>query len=45
VPCATCHGDVGRMGQAVQIRSLKMGDCVACHQETAAPAQCGACHY
>jgi hypothetical protein len=45
VPCATCHGDVGRMGQAVQVRSLKMGDCVACHQETAAPAQCGACHY
>lgn len=45
VPCATCHGQVGQMGQVVQVRSLKMGDCVACHQENAAPAQCGACHY
>jgi hypothetical protein len=45
VPCATCHGDVGRMGQVVQVRSLKMGDCVACHQETGAPNQCGDCHY
>ena len=43
--CATCHGEVAQMGQARQVRSLKMGDCVACHQETGAPAQCGACHY
>ena len=45
VPCSTCHGDVGRMSQVAQVRSLKMGDCVACHQETQAPVQCGACHY
>ena len=45
VPCATCHGDVGRMGQVVQVRSLKMDDCVACHQQSSAPAQCGTCHY
>lgn len=45
VACATCHGDVGRMGQVVQVRSLKMGDCVACHRESNATAGCGACHY
>lgn len=45
VPCATCHGPVEQMGQVVQVRSLKMGDCVACHQDTGATAQCGACHY
>jgi cytochrome c7-like protein len=43
--CETCHGDVGRMRQVVQVRSLKMGDCVACHQEMRAPTQCGVCHY
>ena len=43
--CETCHGDVGRMSRVVQARSLKMGDCVACHQEMRAPTQCGACHY
>jgi hypothetical protein len=45
VACATCHGDVGRMEQVTQVRSLRMADCVACHQETAAPTQCEACHY
>jgi hypothetical protein len=45
VPCSTCHGDVGQMGQVRQVRSLKMGDCVACHQESSATVQCGACHY
>lgn len=45
VECATCHGAVEQMGQVVQTRSLKMGDCVDCHREIAAPDQCGACHY
>ena len=45
VACATCHGDVGRMERVVQVRPLNMADCVACHQETAAPVQCAACHY
>ena len=45
IPCATCHGDVGSMRQTRQVRSLKMADCVACHQETGAPTTCGACHY
>jgi hypothetical protein len=42
--CATCHGEVAQMGQVVQTRALKMGDCVACHQQTAAPTDCGVCH-
>ena len=45
VACADCHGAVERMGQVVQTRSLKMGDCVDCHLEFSAPDQCGACHY
>ena len=45
VPCADCHGAVEQMGQVVQTRSLKMGDCVDCHREFSAPDQCGACHY
>jgi len=45
VACADCHGAVEQMGQVVQTRSLKMGDCVDCHRELSAPDQCGACHY
>ena len=45
VTCESCHGDVAQMGQVVQVRSLKMGDCVDCHRETAATDQCAACHY
>ena len=45
VACETCHGPVAQMGQVLQVRSLKMGDCVDCHRETAATNQCGACHY
>jgi hypothetical protein len=45
VACADCHGDVAEMGQVVQVRSLKMGDCVDCHIEKSAADQCAACHY
>ncbi|MFN0070728.1 MAG: cytochrome c3 family protein [Chloroflexota bacterium] len=45
IPCAECHGEVERMLQVQQVRSLKMADCVACHQQTAAPLQCVTCHY
>jgi hypothetical protein len=45
VDCADCHGAVDQMGQVVQVRSLKMGDCVDCHRERTATDQCGACHY
>lgn len=36
VSCATCHGNVAQMQQVVQVRPLKMGDCVACHQQPVA---------
>jgi hypothetical protein len=45
VACATCHGDVGSMRQVAQVRSLKMNDCVMCHQATLAPSECVVCHY
>jgi Cytochrome c7 and related cytochrome c/Class III cytochrome C family len=44
IPCATCHGDVERMGQVTQVRSLRMNDCVSCHQQNAAPTECATCH-
>jgi cytochrome c7-like protein/class III cytochrome C family protein len=45
IACATCHGDVAQMQQVVQVRSLKMADCVACHQQNSAPTECSTCHY
>jgi hypothetical protein len=45
ITCATCHGDVSQMQQVVQVRSLKMADCVACHQQSNAPTECSTCHY
>ncbi len=45
VACATCHGDVGSMQQVTQVRSLRMGDCVACHRANNAPTDCVKCHY
>lgn len=44
ITCATCHGDVGSMGQAMQVRPLNMGDCVNCHRERGAPTECATCH-
>ena len=43
--CATCHGDVGSMGVATQVRALNMGDCVNCHKENNAPTECATCHF
>lgn len=31
--CSTCHGDVKSMGVDVQVRNLKMRDCVDCHRD------------
>ena len=45
ISCATCHGDVTQMQQVVQVRSLKMADCVACHQQNNASTECSTCHY
>ena len=43
--CSTCHGDVGSMTKVMQIRSLKMSDCVDCHRDNSAPTDCTTCHY
>jgi hypothetical protein len=45
--CATCHGDVASMapGAVVQVRDLRMGDCITCHRENNAPTDCSTCHY
>lgn len=43
--CAVCHGDVASMSKVKQVRPLKMGDCVNCHRDNNAPAECAVCHY
>ena len=45
IDCAACHGDVGRMGIAVQVESLSMGWCVDCHTSRNASRDCLVCHY
>lgn len=42
--CETCHGNVAQMGQVVQVRPLNMGDCLACHRQNGANAECATCH-
>ena len=43
--CVVCHGEVGKMEEVKQVRSLKMGDCVDCHRDNGAPTDCTTCHY
>lgn len=49
--CAECHGDMqsspddGGIDYAEQVRDLRMGDCIDCHQEYGAPTDCSVCHY
>ena len=43
--CSVCHGDVGSMMTVERVRPLKMGDCVDCHRDNAAPTDCTTCHY
>jgi hypothetical protein len=43
--CSVCHGNVGSMKQVEQVRSLRMGDCVACHRSNIGPTDCFKCHY
>jgi len=45
--CSTCHGNVGAMGKpgVKQVRDLRMGDCIACHQQNGARIDCSVCHY
>ncbi len=45
--CADCHGDVAAMGKpgVKQVRDLRMGDCLTCHQQNNARTDCSVCHY
>ncbi|MBI4493540.1 MAG: cytochrome c3 family protein [Chloroflexi bacterium] len=43
--CATCHGEVGQMGQVTRVRPLNMNDCVSCHRQLNALTECATCHY
>lgn len=43
--CAECHGDLAEMTVSEQVRDLRMGDCIDCHQENNAPTDCSVCHY
>jgi hypothetical protein len=43
--CTVCHGNVAQMQQVAQVRSLRMGDCVACHRANNGPTDCFKCHY
>jgi len=44
IDCATCHGDVTTFAVMRQVRSLNMGDCMACHRQNGAPLECATCH-
>ena len=45
IACQTCHGDVGSVSdQIVQVRTLKMGDCVGCHKYPTQDAAYGPIH-
>ena len=43
--CSICHGNVAGMTKVEQVRPLKMSDCVNCHRDNSAPADCATCHY
>lgn len=45
ITCSVCHGNVAEMARVRQVRSLRMGDCVACHKMNNAPVECSTCHY
>jgi len=43
--CANCHGEVARMPQVYQVKTLRMGWCVNCHIERKVSRDCTVCHY
>ena len=45
VTCQECHGEVEKMGVAVQVAPLQMGWCVDCHRQKKAKIACMTCHY
>ncbi|MBD3337149.1 MAG: hypothetical protein GF355_16680 [Candidatus Eisenbacteria bacterium] len=44
VACAECHGEVKVQSRIRQVRSLKMGWCVSCHESREASTDCWTCH-
>ena len=44
VQCEHCHGQLAAMPQVRQVKSLKMGFCVSCHEANHAPTDCVICH-
>jgi Cytochrome c7 and related cytochrome c len=44
VQCEHCHGQLAAMAQVRQVKSLKMGWCVSCHEANHAPTDCLICH-
>jgi hypothetical protein len=44
IDCASCHGDVGTMGQVRQVAPMTMNWCVSCHVDHKAPTNCTTCH-
>jgi hypothetical protein len=44
VQCEHCHGQLAGMPHVRQVKSLKMGFCVSCHQANHAPTDCVICH-
>jgi hypothetical protein len=45
ISCATCHGEVAKMGVAERAVTHNMGTCLTCHRHNNAPQDCAACHY
>jgi hypothetical protein len=44
VQCEHCHGQLAAMTRVRQVKSLKMGWCVSCHNANHAPTDCVICH-
>lgn len=46
IDCKVCHGDVREMASPIgkQHVSIKMGECMKCHEETGVDNDCTRCH-
>lgn len=44
IECESCHGDMTVVDRVKQVRTLKMGFCVSCHNAKGAPVDCWTCH-
>jgi len=44
VQCEHCHGQLAAMPRVRQVKSMKMGFCVSCHEANHAPTDCVICH-